>query len=109
MYRNELLEPSTPPGNSRARKNGESSLVSSILDSWICILSIPSFFSRSFDDSKPYISDNKQTGRTRGLPENNLLKSFAADKEKSSSLAKIKVVVRKRPLNKNELAKNELV
>lgn len=25
MYRNALLEPSTPPGNSRARKNGESS------------------------------------------------------------------------------------
>lgn len=47
---------------------------------------------RSFDDSEPYIN-NKQTGRTRGLPENNLLKSFAADKEKSSSVAKIKVVV----------------
>jgi kinesin family protein 2/24 len=25
MYRNAQLEPSTPPGNSRARKNGESS------------------------------------------------------------------------------------
>lgn len=44
---------------------------------------------RSFDDSEPY----KQTGRPRGLPENNLLKSFAADKEKASSVAKIKVVV----------------
>ncbi|GLT69315.1 hypothetical protein SLA2020_414740 [Shorea laevis] len=62
---------------------------------------------RSFDDSEPYISNNKQTGRTRGLPESNLLKSFAVDKEKSSSVAKIKVVVRKRPLNKKELAKNE--
>jgi hypothetical protein len=48
---------------------------------------------RSFDDSEPYISNNKQTGRTRGLPESNLLKSFAVDKEKSSSVAKIKVVV----------------
>lgn len=44
---------------------------------------------RSFDDSEPF----KQTGRARGLPENNLLKSFAADKEKASSVAKIKVVV----------------
>jgi kinesin family protein 2/24 len=48
---------------------------------------------RSFDDSEPYIANNKQTVRTRGLPDNNLLKSFAADKEKSSSVAKIKVVV----------------
>lgn len=48
---------------------------------------------RSFDDSEPYISNNKQTGRARGLPENNLLKSFAVDKEKASSVAKIKVVV----------------
>ncbi|KAJ7003096.1 kinesin-13A-like isoform X1 [Populus alba x Populus x berolinensis] len=55
----------------------------------------------------PYISSNKQTGRAPGLPDNNLLKSFAVDKEKTSSVAKIKVVVRKRPLNKKELAKNE--
>ena len=48
---------------------------------------------RSFDDAEPYISNNKQTGRARGLPENNLMKSFAADKEKASSVAKIKVVV----------------
>lgn len=46
---------------------------------------------RSFDDSEPYIN-NKQAERAQ-LPENNLLKSFAADKEKSSSVAKIKVVV----------------
>ncbi|KAF4372473.1 hypothetical protein F8388_027146 [Cannabis sativa] len=60
---------------------------------------------RSFDDSEPYLT--KQTGRARGLPENNLLKSIAVDKEKASAVAKIKVVVRKRPLNKKELAKNE--
>ncbi|XP_062089346.1 kinesin-like protein KIN-13B [Humulus lupulus] len=60
---------------------------------------------RSFDDSEPYLT--KQTGRARGLPENNLLKSLAVDKEKASAVAKIKVVVRKRPLNKKELAKNE--
>ncbi|KAF8407041.1 hypothetical protein HHK36_006166 [Tetracentron sinense] len=62
---------------------------------------------RSFDDSEPYLSTNKQTSRARGWPENNLLKSFSADKEKASSVAKIKVVVRKRPLNKKEIAKKE--
>ncbi|XP_038999833.1 kinesin-like protein KIN-13B [Hibiscus syriacus] len=62
---------------------------------------------KSFDDSEPYISNNKQTGRAGGVPGNDLLKSFAADKEKVNSVAKIKVVVRKRPLNKKELAKNE--
>ncbi|KAM7483743.1 hypothetical protein LguiB_008326 [Lonicera macranthoides] len=62
---------------------------------------------RSFDDSEPFYGNNKQSGRVRGLPENNLLRSFAQDKEKASNVAKIKVVVRKRPLNKKELAKNE--
>lgn len=46
---------------------------------------------RSFDDAEPYIN-NKQAERAR-LPENTLLKSFAADKEKANSVAKIKVVV----------------
>ena len=45
---------------------------------------------RSSDDSEPYMM-SKQTGRARA-PEN-VLKSFPADKEKSSSVAKIKVVV----------------
>lgn len=48
---------------------------------------------RSFDDADPYIPANKPVGRARGLPENNLMKSFAADKEKASTVAKIKVVV----------------
>uniref|UniRef100_A0A804JVP3 Kinesin-like protein n=1 Tax=Musa acuminata subsp. malaccensis TaxID=214687 RepID=A0A804JVP3_MUSAM len=39
--------------------------------------------------------------------QNNLMKSLSADKEKMSSVAKIKVVVRKRPLNKKEIAKKE--
>ncbi|KAE7997443.1 hypothetical protein FH972_002081 [Carpinus fangiana] len=126
MYRNAQLEPSTPPGNSRARKNGESSpseFSPGLLDlhsfdtELLPEIPVSSLFDgasmyhpvrgRSFDDSEPYISNNKQTGRTRGLPESNLLKSFAVDKEKTSSVAKIKVVVRKRPLNKKELAKNE--
>lgn len=45
---------------------------------------------RSFDDSEPYML-SKQTGRARA-PEN-ILKSFPADKEKTNSVAKIKVVV----------------
>lgn len=122
------VEPSTPPTNSRSssqRKNGEDSPsefspglldlhsfdtellpempVSSIQDG-------PSIYhprGRSFDDSEPYMRNNKQAGRARAQPENDLLKSFAADKDKTSSVAKIKVVVRKRPLNKKELAKNE--
>ncbi|KAF8027555.1 hypothetical protein BT93_E0457 [Corymbia citriodora subsp. variegata] len=122
------MEPSTPPTNSRSsnqRKNGEDSPsefspglldlhsfdtellpempISSLQDG-------PSIYhprGRSFDDSEPYMRNNKQAGRARALPENNLLKSFAADKDKTSSVAKIKVVVRKRPLNKKELAKNE--
>ncbi|CAN0878244.1 Kinesin-like protein KIN-13B [Linum grandiflorum] len=61
---------------------------------------------RSFDDSEPYFS-SKQATRAPAVPDTNVLKSFAADKEKPSSVAKIKVVVRKRPLNKKELAKNE--
>ncbi|XP_004486737.1 kinesin-like protein KIN-13B [Cicer arietinum] len=59
---------------------------------------------RSFDDSEPYMM-GKQTAKARAP--DNTLKSLPADKEKSSSVAKIKVVVRKRPLNKKELAKNE--
>ncbi|KAL0425052.1 UNVERIFIED_CONTAM: Kinesin-like protein KIN-13B [Sesamum radiatum] len=62
---------------------------------------------RSFDDSDPYFGNNKQTGKARGLPESNVLKSIAADNVKASNVAKIKVVVRKRPLNKKELAKND--
>ncbi|CAK7356686.1 unnamed protein product [Dovyalis caffra] len=122
-------EPTTPPVSSRPssqRKNGEDSpneFSPGLLDlhsfdtELLPELQVPSLYDgsslfhpvrgRSFDDSDPYISNNKQTGRAPGLPDNNLLKSFAADKEKTSSVAKIKVVVRKRPLNKKELAKNE--
>ncbi|XP_061981679.1 kinesin-like protein KIN-13B isoform X1 [Populus nigra] len=122
-------EPTTPPVSSRPssqRKNGEDSsneFSPGLLDlhsfdtELLPELQVPGLYDgsslfhpvrgRSFDDSDPYISSNKQTGRATGLPDNNLLKSFAVDKEKTSSVAKIKVVVRKRPLNKKELAKNE--
>ncbi|XP_031092341.1 kinesin-like protein KIN-13B [Ipomoea triloba] len=62
---------------------------------------------KSYDDSDAYFTNNKQSSKVRGLPENNVMKSFAADKERASNVAKIKVVVRKRPLNKKELMKNE--
>ncbi|XP_050388048.1 kinesin-like protein KIN-13B [Argentina anserina] len=62
---------------------------------------------KSFDDSEPFVSTNKLTGRSRGLPENNLSKSVTVDKERANNVAKIKVVVRKRPLNKKEIAKKE--
>ncbi|ONH98124.1 hypothetical protein PRUPE_7G231000 [Prunus persica] len=62
---------------------------------------------KSLDDSEPFLSTNKLTSRSRGLPENNLLKSFSSDKERANSVAKIKVVVRKRPLNKREISKKE--
>ncbi|GLU14524.1 hypothetical protein SLE2022_310860 [Rubroshorea leprosula] len=124
-----FTEPTTPPVSSRLlsqqRKNGEdlNEFSPGLLDlqsfdtELLPELPVPSLYDgpslnnhvrgRSFDDSEPYISNNKQTGRTCGVPDNNLLKSFAADKEKVNSVAKIKVVVRKRPLNKKELAKNE--
>ncbi|KAM0020239.1 putative plus-end-directed kinesin ATPase [Helianthus debilis subsp. tardiflorus] len=62
---------------------------------------------RSFDDAESYFGNNKQANKARGMPDNNVLKSFAPEKEKTSNVAKIKVVVRKRPINKKELAKNE--
>ncbi|KAI4329253.1 hypothetical protein L6164_021540 [Bauhinia variegata] len=121
-------EPSTPPGNYRStgqKKNGEDSpsdfspglldlhsfdtellpemLVSNMYDNNSMYHHVRR---RSIDDSEPYISNNRQVARARA-PENNLLRSISVDKEKSSSVAKIKVVVRKRPLNKKELAKNE--
>ncbi|GFP99924.1 kinesin-13a [Phtheirospermum japonicum] len=122
-----FTEPLTPPENSR-RKNGEEQVSPNeyspgLLDlhsfdtellpevSVPCPYDGPSMnhFSRgrSFDDSDPYFGNNKQAGRARGLPESNVLKSLAADNVKASNVAKIKVVVRKRPLNKKELTKNE--
>ncbi|VVA97802.1 unnamed protein product [Arabis nemorensis] len=63
----------------------------------------PSIFnpsqSKSFDDFEAY---NKQPNRSRVLADN-----LAAEKERMNAVAKIKVVVRKRPLNKKESAKNE--
>ncbi|MBA0724470.1 hypothetical protein Golax_021159 [Gossypium laxum] len=123
-----FTEPTTPPVGSRPssqRMNGDQSpneFSPGLLDlhsfdtELLPEMPVPNLYNgpslynpvrgRSFDDSEPYIS-NKQTGGGGVVPENELLKSFAVDKEKVNSVAKIKVVVRKRPLNKKELAKNE--
>ncbi|XP_068647762.1 kinesin-like protein KIN-13B [Aristolochia californica] len=124
-------EPSTPPVCSRSssqRKNGDdyispSELSPGLLDlhsfdtELLPDMPVPGLYEgtfnhhlirdRSFDDLDPGVSTVRQTGKPRGLPENNLLKSFSADREKTGSVAKIKVVVRKRPLNKKEISKKE--
>ncbi|XP_022149599.1 kinesin-like protein KIN-13B [Momordica charantia] len=107
------MEPSTPPANSRpssqrkSREDSPSDFSPGLLD-------LHSFDAEllpedgGFDDSEACLSNSIQTGRPQDLTENNLLKSVAAaDKERTTSVAKIKVVVRKRPMNKKELAKNE--
>ncbi|XP_062149081.1 kinesin-like protein KIN-13B [Alnus glutinosa] len=130
MSRNVALDPSTPLGSrsSSMRKNGDDQVSPSefspgLLDlhsfdtELLPEMSVPSLYDgsqlhqilhgTSFEDSEPFVSTNRLTNRPRGLPENNLLKSFSMDKERSNNVAKIKVVVRKRPLNKKEMAKKE--
>lgn len=124
-----FAEPLTPPAANMRRRNGEEDGVSpneyspGLLDlhsfdtELLPELSVPGLYDassmhhyargRSFDDSESYFGNNKQTSKFRNLPEENVMKSFPVDKEKASNVAKIKVVVRKRPLNKKELAKNE--
>lgn len=117
-------DPSTPPVISRSssmRKNGgddntsPSEFSPGLLDlhsfDTELLPEVPGLYNgsslKSFDDSEPHITNNKLTNGARGVPENNLLRSFCADKEKATNVAKIKVVVRKRPLNKKEIAKKE--
>ncbi|KAL5975884.1 hypothetical protein ACLOJK_020212 [Asimina triloba] len=127
-----FFEPSTPPVCSRSssqRKSGEEDSVSpsdlspGILDlhsfdtDLLPDISVPGPYSGfsschpgrggSFDAAEVGFSYNKLMNKPRGVLENNTLKSFSADKDKNSSVAKIKVVVRKRPLNKKEIAKKE--
>ncbi|KAL8522389.1 hypothetical protein ACS0TY_012506 [Phlomoides rotata] len=122
-----FTEPLSPPRNSR-RKNGEEQVspnecspglldLHSIDTELLPEMSVPGLYDgpsmnrfsrgRSFDEADPYFGNNKQTGKARYFPESNVLKSLAADNVKASNVAKIKVVVRKRPLNKRELTKNE--
>ncbi|XP_047341166.1 kinesin-like protein KIN-13B [Impatiens glandulifera] len=124
--------PSTPPRNSglsSQRKNGDDpespnefspglldlhSFDTELLPEMpsLGLYDVPSLYrsvrGQSFDDAESYMVNNsKPSMRARAAPENIVYKSFAVDKDKGSNVAKIKVVVRKRPLNKKELAKNE--
>ncbi|PSS01876.1 Kinesin-like protein [Actinidia chinensis var. chinensis] len=123
----EVLTPTVCSRSSSMRKNGSDDRVSpsefspGLLDLHSCdtelLSEVPGLYNgsslshlvrgTSFDDSEPYITTNKMVTSARGVPENNLLKSFSADKEKATNVAKIKVVVRKRPLNKKEVSKKE--
>ncbi|KAJ3701785.1 hypothetical protein LUZ61_005490 [Rhynchospora tenuis] len=67
----------------------------------------PAYNQGSVNDLDPSFNLNKQMPKSDALPEHGYLKSFPMDKEKLASVAKIKVVVRKRPLNKKEIAKKE--
>ncbi|KAK8477983.1 hypothetical protein V6N13_002544 [Hibiscus sabdariffa] len=122
-------EPGTPPLSSRSsslRKNSDEYVSPNELSPGLLDLhsfdtellsEVPNLFEgyglpkpirgKSFDDSEPYLSTNKLPNRPRGMTENSLLKSISVDKEKANNVAKIKVVVRKRPLNKKEIAKKE--
>ncbi|XP_070662119.1 kinesin-like protein KIN-13B [Malus domestica] len=90
--------PPIPSRSSSMRRNGDDRVSPSELSPGL--LNINSFDTELLPEA---------TSRSRVLPENNLLKSFSADKERgnTSNVAKIKVVVRKRPLNKKEFAKKE--
>ncbi|KAG8077295.1 hypothetical protein GUJ93_ZPchr0007g4618 [Zizania palustris] len=59
-----------------------------------------------FGDPDPTFGTNKQMSKSTVFPESNFLKVFP-EKEKAAPVAKIKVVVRKRPLNKKEISKKE--
>ncbi|THU69884.1 hypothetical protein C4D60_Mb08t19130 [Musa balbisiana] len=120
-------EPLTPPLTSRSssqRKNGEevspSELSPGILDLHSFDTELlpeqvtgagfgagPLGYGRNMDELETSFSSNKPLSRNLVPSENTLLKSFSVDKEKTSAVAKIKVVVRKRPLNKKEIAKKE--
>uniref|UniRef100_A0ACD5VNV9 Uncharacterized protein n=1 Tax=Avena sativa TaxID=4498 RepID=A0ACD5VNV9_AVESA len=59
-----------------------------------------------FDDSDVSFSTQKQMSKSTVFAESNYLNAFT-EKEKAAPVAKIKVVVRKRPLNKKEISKKE--
>ncbi|KAJ6845462.1 kinesin-like protein KIN-13B [Iris pallida] len=115
--------PATPSRSSSQRRNGDdvspSELSPGILDlhsfdtELLSEIPVPGLYDsaanfefargRSFDDSEPSFNGTKQMGKTRAVPDNNSL----LNKEKPGSVAKIKVVVRKRPLNKKEVLRKE--
>ncbi|KAG2590235.1 hypothetical protein PVAP13_5NG263734 [Panicum virgatum] len=58
------------------------------------------------DDSDMSFTANKQISKSTIFPQNNYLTAFL-ENAKAAPVAKIKVVVRKRPLNKKEISKKE--
>ncbi|KAK1413895.1 hypothetical protein QVD17_29632 [Tagetes erecta] len=70
------------------------------------LLNQPSY-GECHDNVKAYFVASKFANMSCGSTENNVYKSSLANKEKASNVAKIKVVVRKRPLNKKEIDKKE--
>ncbi|KAK7389548.1 hypothetical protein VNO78_24689 [Psophocarpus tetragonolobus] len=125
MYRNNAqksfneycMDPSTPPRSYAVKKiaNANGDEDDSPCDFSPGLLDLHSFDtellpqipSSNVYDSEPYIFGKQQTVRARA-PENSVSNTLvAADNLKSSNVAKIKVVVRKRPLNKKEIAKHE--
>ncbi|XP_072962075.1 kinesin-like protein KIN-13B [Typha angustifolia] len=122
------VEPSTPNSGSRSFSQREESILPSQLSPGLLdlhsfdtellpeVIPVPGLYdgmqqfgfshNRSFDDSDPSFTTSKQMGKPTIASENNY-KNFSAEKEKPGSVAKIKVVVRKRPLNKKEIAKKE--
>ncbi|XP_020574985.1 kinesin-like protein KIN-13B [Phalaenopsis equestris] len=121
------MDPSTPPLSSGRKKTGDdvspSELSPGILDlhsfDTELLTDIPapglcddaaSFGlarERSLADSDSNIYSIKQFGKTPPTAENIISKGFPLEKDKPGSVAKIKVVVRKRPLNKKEIARKE--
>ncbi|KAL6875563.1 hypothetical protein ACP4OV_013076 [Aristida adscensionis] len=59
-----------------------------------------------FDYADMNFPENKQMSKSTAFLESNYLKAFP-EKEKAAPVAKIKVVVRKRPLDKREISKEE--
>jgi len=58
------------------------------------------------DDPDMSFAANKQISKSTIFPQNNYLTAFP-ENAKAAPVAKIKVVVRKRPLNKKEVSKKE--
>ncbi|XP_020226866.1 kinesin-like protein KIN-13B [Cajanus cajan] len=105
------MDPSTPPRSFAVKKNGDEDdsprdFSPGLLDlhSFDTEL-LPQMPSSNIYDPEPYVF-GKQNVRARAS-ENSVSNSLAAENVKSSNVAKIKVVVRKRPLNKKEIAKHE--
>ncbi|XP_021741539.1 kinesin-like protein KIN-13B [Chenopodium quinoa] len=106
------LDPPSPLNSSRSsslRKTGDDGgLLNEISPGLLDIHSfdtelIPEMPARNLYD----VSSLNQPARGKGLEESDAYLAANKNTNKANSVAKIKVVVRKRPLNKREIAKNE--